>query len=85
MGMLRLAACSLAIVGMLVFTRGLRAAESTPRHPRTRPTPKSSAAARQERERREDLERRVERLEQRYEAKDPAMPPAEPATRRPAP
>ena len=34
-------------------------------------------AARQERERREDLEQRVERLEQRYEMQQPSMPPSD--------
>ncbi len=54
------------------------ATKRSPRHSRTRAASKESAAARQEREHREDLERRVEQLEQRYEMKPPAMPPTDP-------
>lgn len=45
-------------------------------HPARTPAP-------QARESREDLERRVEQLEQKYELKEPALPPLEPDTRQP--
>ena len=80
----RFAACSLAIVGMLVLTRSLPAAESPPKALRTPGVTKNSAAAHKERQRREDLERRVEQLEQHYEMKDPVVP-AQPASPKPAP
>jgi hypothetical protein len=56
------------------------AMKRSPHHGRTRAASKESETTRQaqERERREDLERRVERLEQLYEMKPPTMPPAEP-------
>lgn len=89
----RIAACSSTILAGLFLTVAVpRAAFATdapdatptattkkaPHRARTHTAGKESAAARQERERREDLERRVERLEQRYELKEPAMPPADP-------
>ena len=55
-------------------------------HAAARATGKVSAAARQERERRQDLERRIERLEQQYEINEPAAPSADgPAAGRPSP
>ena len=79
-------------LGILVLTTGLASAvfaadthqatrgDGTKRprhHARSRATSKESEVARQERERREDLERRIERLEQRYELEEPALPGAE--------
>ena len=54
-------------------------AKNPPRHVRARASAGESEAARREREHREDLERRVERLEQRYEMKDGNTSPPEPA------
>ena len=89
----RFAKCSLPILGAIVLmtTAADRvfatdpgqpvepsAIKRSPHHSRTRAASKESAAMRRERERREDLERRVEQLEQRYEMKPPAMPPTDP-------
>ncbi len=88
----RFTAYAFALTATLVLAGGLPAAETPSKVPpahaatRTKANPKKdSAAARAERERRADLERRVEKLEQRYEMQEPVMPPPDAAPARPAP
>ncbi len=80
-------ASALALAGALVQVApcSLLAAEPTPKPPHRHVAKKSAAATQAEREHREDLERRIERLEQRYEMKEPAMPPPAAPARKPAP
>ena len=83
MRLLRSTACSIVLAGLVLLPAGhLPAAESPAKSPptkakTTKPKKKESAAAAQERERREDLERRVEKLEQQYEMQPPAIPPTD--------
>lgn len=91
--MRRLTHDSLCVLGMLVvigigsgtaFAADAPAATPHPtkkaaRHVRARAHATDSEAARREREHREDLERRVEHLEQQNEMKQPNMPPPDPA------
>jgi len=87
----RIVACSLALAGALVLAGNVRAADTpdTAANPpaahakgkTVKATKKSTAAAEAERAKREDLERRVEKLEQENEMKQPAMPPADAAPR----
>ena len=85
----RIVACSLALAGALVLARNVPAADDAPAKPAAahakaktvKPTKKSTAAAEAERAKREDLERRVEKLEQENEMKQPTMPPADAAPR----
>ena len=53
------------------------AIKRSPQRVRKHAASTESGAARQEREHREDLERRVERLEQRYEMTPPTLPPSD--------
>ncbi len=68
----------LLLMGLILVVPTLGFTESRPKHPRARIAAKESEVARRERERREDLERRIQRLEQRYELKEPSMPPPDP-------
>jgi hypothetical protein len=71
----------LLLIGLILIVPTLGFAESRPKHPRARAAAKECEVARRERERREDLERRIQRLEQRYELTEPSMPPPDaPAT-----
>lgn len=81
----RFTACSLALVGALVLASSIPAADAPPKAP-AKSKKTSAAAAEQEREKREDLERRVEKLEQQYEMKEPTTrPPDTAAPRKAAP
>jgi hypothetical protein len=85
----RIVACSLALAGALVFASNVPAADDTPAKPpaahakgkTVKPATKSTDASEAERAKREDLERRVEKLEQENEMKQPAMPPTDAAPR----
>ncbi len=77
-------------VGAAMITATLAASAPTPAphgkhaakhrtHPRRAASNTESEAARREREQRDDLERRVERLEQRYEMQQPSTPPPDAA------
>ena len=90
--MRRLAYHSLCMLGMLVLIGGSGTAfaadapAATPhptkkaaRHVRAHARATESEAARREREHRDDLERRVEHLEQQNEMKQPNMPPPDQA------
>jgi hypothetical protein len=93
MTMRRLAHYSLCMLGMLVLIgigSGIVLAadapaatphptKKAPRHVHAHAKATDSEAARREREHRDDLERRVEHLEQENEMKQPNMPPPDPA------
>jgi len=79
----RFTACVLSLAGVLALATCVHAADApapaTTAHPsgaKKKPSKpqQDSAAARAEREKQEDLERRVEQLEQRYEMQQPDMP-----------
>jgi hypothetical protein len=75
------------LIGLVLLVPALGFAESQPEHPRADAAAKQSkesVAAQRERERRQDLERRIEKLEQRYELTEPSMPPPDaPSTKGP--
>jgi len=94
--LMRLLACTLAVAGALALATSVPAVDNpvpakTPHRAGHKRTTKTAAkqtedsAAAAERERREDLERRVEKLEQHYDMQQPTPPPPDAPARRSAP